>query len=264
MATKRFLRYRISLVVVAAVAATATFAVASASASLQGEVESVVKSVVPPVAAPTPPSLPPVPAPPSLPPAPVTPAPQAPADVPAELPRSPSEGGTSKAAKEATAAVPSPSGKAEEVALPAHSGGAIAPQGEEGTGATAVRKRANRRAPASVRPAREAPPQHWRARVWPAIELGSVRPVLAALATLVRREGGGRPLRVSDGRQLVLGISRSSGDPAPAARGAPLVAPDYGSLPSDRESLLLVALYFATMLALAASTIWVKLRAWYR
>lgn len=42
------------------------------------------------------------------------------------------------------------------------------------------------------------------------------------------------------------------------------MAPDYGSLSSDRESLLLVALYFATMLALAVSTLWVKLRARYR
>jgi hypothetical protein len=67
---------------------------------------------------------------------------------------------------------------------------------------------------------------------------------------------------------LVLGIAQARGDPLPSEHPATpdssFAASGNALVSAGRESTLFITFYFAAMLALLTSTIWVKLRARYR
>ena len=276
----RLRRCRVPVGMICGALSAVALGAAPASAALPVEVTEAAKSVATPVTAPIAQSLPQA-GQPSIPAAAPT-APQNPVKLPAE---------TTPPARDATAAatVTPVENAAKQVTSATDSGGGSTRQSGDGTNASASdasdagpigggafapgttrRERATPSAPAAIRPAKAAPQRRWLARVWPAIELGRGQPDLAVLLAALVNRGGARPLTVSDAARLfVLGISRASGDPAAAQRSAaapnaPLGAPDGALGPADRESLLLIVLYFATVLALLASTIWTRLRAWHR
>ncbi len=246
----------------------------SASASLVGEVEATAASVVAPVTAPITQSLPQA-VPPSTPAA-APAAPQIPVKLPAEVKPPPTPAATNDTAASPAENAPKPvtHSAGSEGGLPRQrsgDGAESAPAGDPAGGGapaaeTAQPKRATSAAPVSVRPAKAAPRHRWLARVWPAIELGRVNPVLAALLAVLVKGEGARPLRASDAAQPhVLGISRASGDPALAEPSTQAGAPDYGSVSKGEEFFtLLIILYFATMLALLVSTMWGRLRVRHR
>ncbi len=265
-------KYHIPFAVAGIVLCAGALGADSASASLVGEVEATAASVVAPVTAPITQSLPQA-APPSTPAA-APAAPQIPVKLPAEVKPPPTPAATNDTAASPVEIAPKPVtySVGGDGGRPHQSGdgaGESAPAGDPAGGGTravgtAQRKHATSAAPASVRPAKAAPRHRWLARVWPAIELGRVNPVLAALlAVLVKGEGAGA-LTASDAaaHPHVLGISRASGgDAALAEPSTHADAPDYVSVPKGGEFFtLLIILYFATMLALLVSPMWGRLR----